>query len=142
MASTFDKFCFYFIINISNGSNRLFRSTNHTIVKGLRMDDRVNSSLDIAGAVHNNRNVSRTYTNSRISGGISSLYHARTACSKNHVYRFHQCVGQFNGRFFHPSDNAFRSSCLYCSFQNNLSSLNGTFFCTWMRADNNGISGF
>jgi len=81
MAAAFDKFSFYFIINISQSCYRLFGSTNHTIVESLGMNNGIYRCLNVTGTVHNNRYVSRTYADSRFAGGIRSLYHARAACS-------------------------------------------------------------
>ena len=139
MASAFDKFIFYSVIDVSDSCYRLFGSTDHTIVKGFGMNDRVNSCLDVTGAVHDNGNISGPNADCRFSGRICSLYHSRTACCQDNVNRSHQFVGKFQSGFFYPADDSFRSTCFYCCFQNDLCSLNGTFLCTGVRADDDGV---
>ena len=106
------------------------------------MDNGINSSLDITGTVHNNRSITRTYTDCRFSGWVSSFNHAGTAGSQNYINCFHQFIGKFNGRFFNASDDSFRCACFYSCFIYDLCSFCSTFLCTWMRADQDGISCF
>ena len=141
MAASFYKFLFHIIIDVGNGSHRLFRCTDHAIVKGFGMDDRVNRSRDIAGAVHDDRGVARSDADGRFSGGIGGFYHSGTACCQDHVHGSHQLIGKLNGGFLHPADDSLRCPCFHCSFQDDSGCFNGGSFCTGMRAYYDCISG-
>ena len=90
MTATLDKFRTYLIINICNGSYRLFGCTDHTIIKGLGMDYRIDCRRNITAAVHDNRCISRSHADGRMSGRIGCSHHARTTGCQNHIHRFHQ----------------------------------------------------
>ena len=128
-------------IDICDRRYRLFRRTDHTIIKRLGMDHRINCCLNITAAVHDNRYISRTNADCWIAGRISRLHHAGASGCQNHVYRFHNQVGQLDRRLIYPSDDTFRSACLYSCLKNNLRRFNCTFLRTRMRADDDCIPG-
>ena len=142
VASSVLELCFYCFVYALQNSYRLLRSTDHTIVECLGMNDGVYCKTNVCCLINDNRCISGSNTKCRFSGGVCSLNHSRTTCCKDDVSFFHYKVCQFKAWYIDPSDDAFRSTCFNCRFQNNLCSLNSTSFCTWMWADDNRVSCF
>ena len=106
------------------------------------MDNRIYGSWDVAGTVHDNRNIAGAYADGRFPGGVCRFYHSGTACSQDNIHGFHQFIGKLNGRFLDPSDNAFRCPCFYSGIQYDLGCFDGTLLGSGMGTDDDGVSGF
>ena len=88
------KFLLYCVIDIRKDCHALFGCADHTVIKGLGMDDGVDCHTNICGAVDDNRRIACANAQSRLAAGVSRLDHARTACGKDGVGAFHQLVCQ------------------------------------------------
>ena len=142
VASSILKFFFNCFIYTFENCYGLFGCTDHTIIKCFGVNDRVYCQTNICSVINDNRCVSGANSKCRFSGRICRFNHSRTTCCKNDVSFFHYKICKFKARYIDPSDNAFRSTCFYSSFQNNSCSFNRTSFCTRMWADDDRISGF
>lgn len=91
--------------------NRLLRSANHTVVKGLTHQNRTDSRFNISRFVDNCRRIARTNAQSRFAGTVCRFNHPRTAGCQNHRNSFmpHQMLRQFNRRIINPADDVIRS---------------------------------
>ena len=93
MASALDKFRFHRIINSIFRNHRLLRCTNKTIVKRLRMNNRIDRYRNIRRFINNGRRISRTHAESRFARTVRTAHHAGAARRKDNVRRFHQSRG-------------------------------------------------
>ena len=131
----------YLIIDICNDGAGLLRSTDHTIVEGLRMKNGRNRHLDIRSRIDDARVITCTYTECRCTGAVRCVYHARTTGCKDAVCVTHDLVGHLKRRLIDPADDVLRSACLDSSIQNDLCSVGRALLRSWVRADDDTISG-
>ena len=133
----------YCVINRVNNNNRLFRSTDYTVVEGFGHQYRCNCTFDISSFIDNNRSVARAYADSWFTGAVCGFNHARTTSREDQVdvWVVHQCVRQFNRRLIDPADQIFRSTGSDSSLQNDISRFVGCIFCTRVRGEDNGVTG-
>ena len=142
VASSVKELFLHFFINALQNSYGLLGSTDHTIVKGLGVDDGVNCKTDICAVINNGRCISGSYTNSRFTGGVSCFDHSGTTGGKDDICVLHYHVGKVKAWDIDPSDDSFRRTCGNSCFQNNFCSFNSGFLSTRMRADDDRITGF
>ncbi len=105
------------------------------------MDDGVDGHDNVGALVDYSGHVAGANAQGGGAGGVGGLHHAGASGCQNHVYRFHNQVGQLDRRLIYPSDDTFRSACLYSCLKNNLRRFNCTFLRTRMRADDDCIPG-
>ena len=120
----------------------LFGSADHTVIKGLGMNDRIDRQDQVGAVVNYCRHVSGTHTQSRFAAGICGLYHAGPTCSQDDICVPHQGVGHLQGGHINPADDAFRSAGLYCRIQYDFRGGNCRFLRPGMRTENNPVAGF
>ena len=141
VAATVCEFLLYLLINRLQHGYRLLGGTDHTVVKGLGMDNGADSHLDVRGLVNDYRRVACAYAQSRLAGRIGSSHHAGTAGGQDSVCVTHNFLGQLQGGYINPSDDAFRCAGLHSSLQYNPGCLNGAVLCPGMGGNDNGVSG-
>ena len=74
---------FKLIGNFSVHNGGLFRSADHAVVEALGQHDVVAGLFQVAGFVHISRHVAGAYAQSRFTGAVSSLDHARTTSGQD-----------------------------------------------------------
>ena len=104
------------------------------------MNDGANSKLDVCSIVDDNRSVTRTNAQSRLTGRVSCVNHTWATGCQNDVSIAHDSCSHINGRSWYPVDNTLGATGLLGSIANNTSGSNGALFCAWMRGNNNGVS--
>ena len=142
VATSVGKFFLYLVVYLIQYDHRLLGCADHTVVKGLGVDDRVDSQQDVCGVVDDSGRVSGANAQSRLAGGVSRLDHAGTTGGKDDVGFFHNQVGEIKRRNVDPADDSLRSTCRHSGFQYDLCRRNGGFLCSWVRADDDTVSGF
>ena len=144
ITTALDKFFLHRIVNGSHDSYRLFRSTDHTIVKSFGKQNTADCHFNIAGIIKNNRSIAGTDTNSRSSAGIGCLNHTRSASCKDqrNVFMAHKITTHCNSRLVDPSDDVLRSSSFYCGIQHDFGGETGAFFCTRVRTEYDTVTSF
>ena len=131
----------YLIIHICYDGAGLLRSTDHTIVEGLRMKDGRNGHLDICRRIDDTRVITCTYTECRCTGAVRCVYHTRTTGCKDAVCVMHDLIRHLKRRLIDPANDVLRSTCLDRSIENDLRSISGALLRSWVRADDDTISG-
>ena len=142
VAATGSEFLLHSIIHILMNNNGLFGSTNHAVIESLRVNDGVNSHYNIRSVIDDSGSIAGADTQSRLTGRISGLYHARTTGCQNDVSRMHQLIGHFQRRNVNPTDDSLRCACCHSSVQHNLRSSDGALLSAGMGADDNAVAGF
>ena len=128
------------LINAVEHDDRLLGCANHTVVKGLGVDNRVDSEKHIRGVVNDRGGVARADAECRLAAGISSLHHAGAAGRENDVRFLHQEVGHFQAGHINPGDNALGCARFNRSFQHDLCSRDGGLLCSRVRADDDAVA--
>ena len=131
------------IINGINNNNRLFRSTDNTVVEGFGHQHGRNSTFDIGRFINNHWGITRAYADSRFTGTVCRFNHTRTTGRQDqvNVRVVHQRVRKLNGRLVDPADQVFRGTGSNRSLQNDVSGFVGRIFCTWVRGEDDCVTG-
>ena len=85
----------HLIIYAVKNRNGLFRSTYHTIVECLGMDNRTYCHLDICRVIYYNRSIAGTHAKRRFAGRIGRLHHAGSSGGKSDIRVLHYHVRKF-----------------------------------------------
>ena len=128
------------VINAIKNGNRLLGSADHTVIEGLGVNDGANSKLDVCSIVDDNRSVTRTNAQSRLTGRVSCVNHTWATGCQNDVSVAHDCCSHINGRSWYPVDNTLGAAGLLGSITNNTSGSNGALFSAWVWGNDNGVS--
>ena len=104
------------------------------------MNDGANCKLDVCSVVNDNRGVTRTNAQSRLTRRVSCVNHSWTTGCQDDISVAHNCCGHINGRSWYPVDNTLGAAGLLGSIANNTSGSNGALFCAWVWGNDNGVS--
>ena len=141
VAATVCKLCLDSIVDSLQNNNRLLGSADHTVVKGLGMDNGVHCEDNVCGVIDDCRSITGAHTQSRLAAGIGSLHHTGTTGCQNDIRFFHDGIGQLQTGNIDPVDNAFGCTCCDCSFQNQLRCCDGAVLCSGMGRNDDCIPG-
>ena len=119
----------------------LLGSADHAVVERLGVDDGVDGELDVRGIVDDDRGVAGADAECGLTGGVSSLDHARATGCENDVDVAHDHVGQLDGRLVDPADDALRSTGLDSCVENELGGGDGALGGCRVRGDDDGVTG-
>ena len=142
IAASVCKFLFHCFIHLIQHDYRLFRCTDHTVVKGFGVDDGVHRQQNIGGIIDNCRGISCAYTYCRFSAGVCGFYHSRASCCQDDIRFLHNQVRHIQAWHINPADNFFRRSGCHCCFQYNFGCCYGAFLCTGVGANDDTVTGF
>ena len=140
IAASCRKLTLYCIVDRLKNDNRLLGCADHTVIKGLGMDDRVNCEKNVCGIVDDCGSVTCTNTESGLAAGVSSLNHSGATGCEDDISLFHNRVGHFKRRNVDPVDDSLGSTCCNCCFENELSSRDGGVLCSGVRADDDCVT--
>ena len=124
---------------IDNG-NGLLGSANHTVVKGLGVDDGVDSELDVRGVIDDNGGVASADAQGGLAGAVGSLDHARAAGREDDIVIAHNHISKVDGGNVDPADDLLGCASLDGSIQNQLGSGDSALSSCGMRADNDRVA--
>ncbi len=132
-----------FANSIINGinNNRLFRSYDNTVVEGFGHQHGRNSTFDIGCFINNHWGITRAYADSRFTGTVCRFNYARPPVA---VIRLMSgwCISvrKLNGRLVDPADQILGTGSNR-SLQNDVSGFVGRIFCTWVRGEDDCVTG-
>ena len=141
IAASVNKFFLYILINGSQNRHGLLGGTDHTIIKGLGMDDGIYRQLNVRSLINDNRRISRADAYRRLSGRVCGFHHARTAGSQDQICVAHYFVGKLQRRHVNPPDDSLRRSRFHRRVQNHLGRRDGTLLCPGVRGNNDCVPG-
>ena len=142
VAAARSKLLLDLVIELFVNDHALFGGADHTVVKGLGVNDRVDRQKDVSALVDDRGSVAGAYAQSGFAAGVSSLYHSGTACSENAVGLLHKHICQLKRGNVDPADDSLGSARGNSRLQNELRRGDGALFCAGMRADDDSVSGF
>ena len=129
------------VIDGVDDGHGLLGSADHAVVERLGVDDGVDGELDVRGIVDDDRGVAGADAECGLTGGVSSLDHARATGCENDVDVAHDHVGQLDGRLVDPADDALRSTGLDSCVENELGGGDGALGGCRVRGDDDGVTG-
>ncbi len=123
--------------------NGLFRCADNAVIEGFGHQYGRDGTLDIGSFVDNHRGVACAHANRRFTGAVGCFHHARTACREDQVdiRVMHQGVGELNGRLIDPANQIFRRAGSDSRLQYDVSRFVGGVFSTWVRREDDGVTG-
>src|SRR5699024_7191845 len=128
------------VIDLVQNDHGLLGSADHAVIKGLGMNDGVDSQNHIGSVVDDGGSVTGAHAQSGSTGGVSSLHHAGATGGQDDIRLSHQGVGHLQVGHVDPADDAIGSASLHSGFQHNLSSSDGALLCPGMGADDDAVA--
>ena len=141
IAAAGGKFLAHGLIHAVQHNDRLLRSTDHAVVKGLGVNDRVDGQQNVGGVGDNGGGVARADAQCRFAAGIGCLDHAGAARRQNNIRFLHQQVGHFQAGHIDPVDDTGRGACSHGGFQNHTGGGGGALLGARVRADQDAVAG-
>ncbi len=137
------KALFNLVVDGINNDDRLLGSTDHAVIESLGHQDGGNGTLHVGGFVDNDRHITGTYTDSRLTGRVGCFHHARATGGQDQVdvVVFHQSVGELNRRLVDPADDVFRCTGGNSCIQYQLGCGIGGVLGTGVRGEDDGVAG-
>ena len=132
------------VIDGVNHDDGLLRGANHTAVEGFRHQNRGHDAFDIRRFVNHYRGITRTHADGRFAGAVGCFHHAWATGGQDQVdvRVVHQLVGEFNGRLIDPADDVFWRTGGNRCLQHDISRFVGGVFRTWVRREDDAVTGF
>ena len=131
----------HLVVHFVKDDDGLLRRADHTVVKGLGVDDAVDGKQDVRALVDDGGSVARADAHCGFAGGICRLHHAGTARRQDDVRLLHEGVGHLEGGDVDPSDDAFGRARFDSRFQHDPGSLDGALFRSGVGADDDSVAG-
>ncbi|SAD78154.1 Uncharacterised protein [Enterobacter cloacae] len=131
------------VVNGVYDNNRLFGCTDNAVIEGFRHQYGSNSAFDVSSFVDHNRCVTCTHTDSRFTGAVCCLNHARTTGRQDqvNVRVMHQRVGQLYRRLVDPANQVFWCASSDSGLQDDIRSFVGRVFRTWVWREDDCVTG-
>ena len=128
------------IVDVGKDGHGLLGGADHTVIEGLRVDDRVDGELDVGGRVDDDRGVAGADAQGRGAGGIGGVDHARATGGEDDVGVAHELVGELEGRDGDPVDDALGGSGGLSSLAHDAGGLGGAGLGAGVRRDQDGVA--
>ena len=140
MTTALYKFGLYSLVYVLHNDNRLLGCADHTVVKGLGVDNRVYRKKYVGRGVDDGGSVTCANADCGLAGGVCALYHSGATGGKDNVGLLHYGVCHLEGGRVYPADNSLGRTCGNSRLKHNLCRRNGRALCSGVGADDNTVS--